>query len=80
METTTIMTQFRVEEPALKISRRYRVMWGKFFATDEKSTFWIEQYLPCSRTWEKVFRYAHWDTSLEMMGSYEFYKVFYPVK
>lgn len=79
METTTIMTQFRVEEPALKVSRRYRVVYGRFFATDEKNSFWIEIYIHSSRKWAKVYKYAHWDTSLEMMRSEEFYNVLYHV-
>lgn len=75
METTAIMTQFRVEDPALKISRRYRVVCGKFFDIDEKETYWIEMYLPNIREWVRVYRYAHWGTLLDLMRSNEFEKI-----
>lgn len=79
METTTIINQFRVENPALKVSHRYRIVFGYFSLDDTMKTYWIEIYLPNSRRWSKVYKYAHWNEKKSMLMSDEFYKVFFNV-
>lgn len=72
MQNFSIISQFKVEDLELKISRRYRIICGIDPNGKDERSYWIEIYIPTAGVWIDHFKYKKWSTIGSLYNSSEF--------
>lgn len=72
MRTKIEISRFKVETPELRIVERYRIVKGQHDCDTIDETYWIESWLPNTKTWTLTYRYHRWHNLERLISSAEF--------